>query len=99
MLLSVLKQVFNCVSGSLAAGDLRYRVDHTAYKDHVCFGAVCRRSVLLALSGLLGNLFPARQSRSVRFKCGSVAEIGLPQMIPKDFDVLAKGPCLYQRRS
>ena len=37
-----------------AAGDLRYRVDHMAYKDHVCFAAVCRSSFLLALYGLLG---------------------------------------------
>ena len=35
-------------------GDLRHRVDHMAYKDHVCFAAVCRSYVLLALYGLLG---------------------------------------------
>ena len=29
-----------------AVGDLRYRVDPIAYKDHVCFAAVCRRYAL-----------------------------------------------------
>ena len=28
-----------------AAGDLCYRVDHMAYKDHVCFAVVCRSYV------------------------------------------------------
>ena len=41
-------------------GDLRYRVDHMAYKDHVCFAAVCLSYVWLALYGLSGIIALSR---------------------------------------